>query len=78
MVEAQVKMFVLARVLLDGLGARLAAARRDERGQTAAEYLGIVVVVAVLITALVTTDIGSKIGTGVTNMIDKITSKGPQ
>lgn len=50
---------------------------RDDRGQTAAEYLGIVVVVAVIVGLLATTDIGDKIKAAILAQIDKISSKGP-
>ena len=52
-------------------------AARSDRGQTSFEYLGIVVVIALIIVALASdTDISSKIKDGITNSISKITSAG--
>lgn len=45
---------------------------RSDRGQTAAEYLGIVVVVAAIIAALAAAGFGAKIVGGINKMIDKI------
>ncbi|MDJ0342741.1 hypothetical protein QMK19_23495 [Streptomyces sp. H10-C2] len=45
----------------------------SDRGQTAFEYLGIAVVIAVIIGVLAgTTDIGTKVKEGITSMINKI------
>lgn len=45
----------------------------SDRGQTAFEYLGIAVVIAVIIGVLAgTTDIGTKVKNGITGVIDKI------
>jgi pilus assembly protein Flp/PilA len=44
----------------------------SERGQTAAEYLGIIVVVAAIIAVLATTSIGDTIKTKITDQINKI------
>ena len=57
---------------------RWAAIRRDERGQTAAEYLGIVVLVAAIIAALFTqTTIPKDIADAVSNAIKNITDRTP-
>jgi pilus assembly protein Flp/PilA len=45
--------------------------RSEDRGQTAAEYLGIVVVVALIIVAILGSDIDSKIADGISAQIDK-------
>jgi Flp pilus assembly pilin Flp len=47
---------------------------RDERGQTSAEYLGIIVVVAAIIIAIVgqATGISQKVVSGIGKAIDKI------
>lgn len=48
---------------------------RTDRGQTSFEYLGIAVVIAVIIGVLAsTTDIGDKVKSGITDMINKITT----
>jgi len=47
---------------------------RKDRGQTSFEYLGIAVVIAVIIGVLAsTTDIGDKVKSGITDMINNIT-----
>lgn len=56
--------------------AQLATRLRREDGQTAAEWLGIIVVVAVIVGVLATADIGQSLRTAVTNMITTITSGG--
>ena len=57
-----------------GLKDSLMDRAHDERGQTAAEYLGIIVVVAAIIIAIVgqATGISQKVVTGIGNAIDKI------
>lgn len=54
------------------MGERLSQRVGDERGQTAAEYLGIIVLVAAIIAGLFATDLGDKILTGITDSIDEI------
>jgi Flp pilus assembly pilin Flp len=44
----------------------------SERGQTAAEYLGVLVVVSVIIAAVATTDVGDKIKGFVNDIVGKI------
>ncbi|MDN3269907.1 hypothetical protein C1708_12015 [Streptomyces sp. DH-12] len=48
------------------------AARRDDRGQTAVEYLGIIAVVVAIVLAITGTDIGNTIYTAITNKIDEL------
>jgi Flp pilus assembly pilin Flp len=45
---------------------------RDSRGQTAAEYMGLLLVVAVIIGALATSGIGGKISGLANGMIDSV------
>jgi Flp pilus assembly pilin Flp len=52
----------------------LAARAREQRGQTAAEYMGILLIVAVIIGAIATSGIGGKISGLIGNMIDSISS----
>jgi pilus assembly protein Flp/PilA len=54
------------------LAHRFRSVARSERGQTAAEYLGIVVAVAALVGILATTDIGTAIKDAIMNQISKI------
>src|SRR4051812_44088073 len=49
-----------------------AGARRTERGQTTAEYLGVLVVVAAVIAALVLSGIGPAIADGVSRALCRI------
>jgi hypothetical protein len=49
---------------------------KDEKGQGTLEYLGIVIIAALLVTAVVTAVKGVDIGTTVTNQIKKITDLG--
>ena len=46
--------------------------QHDDRGQTAAEYLGIVVVIAIIITALAKTKAGDEISKGISEKIAHI------
>jgi hypothetical protein len=50
--------------------------RRDDRGQTAAEYLGIVVVIGAIIGVLATTEIGTTLKTAITTAIGKVATGG--
>ena len=44
----------------------------EQRGQTAAEYMGILLVVAVIIGALIAADVDGKIAKAAGDMVDKI------
>ncbi|MFF9338555.1 Flp family type IVb pilin [Streptomyces sp. NPDC014773] len=55
---------------------RLHLTSRGDRGQTAVEYLGIIVVVAAIIIAIAGTDIGSSIMDAITQKISEITGGG--
>ncbi|MBJ6634518.1 Flp family type IVb pilin [Streptomyces griseoincarnatus] len=48
------------------------ASRRDDHGQTAVEYLGIIAVVVAIVLAITGTDIGNTIYTAITNQIDEL------
>jgi hypothetical protein len=50
----------------------VAAIVRRERGQTAAEYMGVLLIVAAIIAAVVTSDVGDRIAGGVRGAICKI------
>ncbi|MEU1083156.1 hypothetical protein ABZ368_23505 [Streptomyces sp. NPDC005908] len=49
------------------------AARRDDRGQTAVEYLGIIAVVVAIVLAITGTDIGQTIFNAITDKITEVT-----
>ena len=61
---------------VDTVVAELAERRREERGQTAAEYMGILFVVALIIAALISADVPDKIGEAAASLIDKIANGG--
>jgi Flp pilus assembly pilin Flp len=61
--------------LLAAVG-RLRDRVRDESGQTAAEYLGIVAVIAVIIGILATSQIGETLRTNIVDLIDEIFAGG--
>ncbi|QER85274.1 MULTISPECIES: Flp family type IVb pilin [Streptomyces] len=48
------------------------AARRDDRGQTAVEYLGIIAVVVAIVLAITGTDIGQTIYQAIVDKIDEV------
>jgi Flp pilus assembly pilin Flp len=52
--------------------AALAERAREQRGQTAAEYMGILLIVALIIGALVSLDVDGKIKTAVGDFIENI------
>lgn len=45
---------------------------REQRGQTAAEYMGVLVLVAMIIAALVTLKVPQHVADGINNLIDDI------
>ena len=53
-------------------GVRLRNRVADQSGQTAAEYMGILLVVAVIIGALIAADVDGKIANAANEMVDKI------
>ncbi len=73
--EATRELGIHARVMLDNIVATLSERVRDQRGQTAAEYMGILLVVAVIIGAIATSGVGDKISGFIGDMIDSA-SKG--
>jgi len=54
----------------------LAQRARENRGQTAAEYMGVLLVVAAIITAVATSAIGDEIRTQAVNLVKKIAGGG--
>jgi len=65
-------LVTLEIMLTDGAERLRRRMANNDRGQTAAEYLGLIVVVAAIIAVLATTDIGNKIKTAISSQIDKI------
>lgn len=68
---AYLNLLVTSR--FEGLATRLEA---EEDGQTAAEYVGIIVIVAIIIGAIATTDIGGQIASGISSQIERILGSG--
>jgi Flp pilus assembly pilin Flp len=52
----------------------MAERAKDARGQTAAEYMGVLLLVALIIVAVVGTHIDTKIADAVTGAVEKITT----
>ncbi|MDC0773965.1 Flp family type IVb pilin [Streptomyces sp. HD] len=50
-----------------------ARAARNDKGQTAVEYLGIIAVVVAIVLAITGTDIGESIFEAITDKIDEVT-----
>ncbi|MEU1912126.1 Flp family type IVb pilin [Streptomyces massasporeus] len=50
-----------------------ARAARNDKGQTAVEYLGIIAVVVAIVLAITGTDIGNSIYTAITDQISEVT-----
>ncbi|MFF5974146.1 Flp family type IVb pilin [Streptomyces sp. NPDC012769] len=74
--DALLKALTKARVhAATWLEARAARARGD-RGQTAVEYLGIIVVVVAIVVAITGTDIGQSIKDAITRKIASLTGGG--
>jgi hypothetical protein len=63
-------------VALTGVGRALAERAREQRGQTAAEYMGILFIVALIIGALITAKVPSKIGDAAGTLVDEIADGG--
>ena len=59
-------------IQMHGAGVALRNRVESERGQTAAEYMGILLVVAVIIGALIAADVDGKIAKAANTMVDKI------
>jgi hypothetical protein len=50
----------------------------DERGQTAAEYIGIIIVIAGIIGAIAVSGIGSTITSGISEVIERVIDATPK
>ncbi|WP_369146225.1 Flp family type IVb pilin [Streptomyces sp. R44] len=70
--DAMLKALTKARVWWLG---DWATRRRGDRGQTAVEYLGIIVVVVAIVIAITGTDIGNSIKNAITQKIADLTGK---
>jgi Flp pilus assembly pilin Flp len=68
--ELGIRAWVALGSALHELGERA----REQRGQTAAEYMGILLIVAVIIGAIFSSGLGGKISNLIGTMIDHISS----
>ena len=59
-------------IQLHGAGVAVRNRVESERGQTAAEYMGILLVVAVIIGALIAANVDGRIADAANTMVDKI------
>jgi Flp pilus assembly pilin Flp len=71
--QSMLRLTVQAQTFFSGLMDSLAERMRREDGAAAIEYVGLVVIVAAIIVAILgkATDIGNKLATGISNQIDK-------
>jgi Flp pilus assembly pilin Flp len=72
---------IRARVALDDVAARgrgLVERGREQRGQTAAEYMGVLLLVSVIIAALVASPVGGWIADGVEKIVQEIAGGGEE
>ena len=72
MSELILKTSVMVQEMVKSVPERL----RDERAQTAAEYLGIIVVAALIITAIIGTGVAGTIAEGIKTQVEKIAGGG--
>jgi Flp pilus assembly pilin Flp len=63
-----------AFVGLQSFAKGLAERARESDGQTAAEYMGVLLVVSVIIAAVATTGVGGQIVSKMTHIVDQISS----
>ena len=66
------ELAIRTRIAMGDLAHAVGERAREQRGQTAAEYMGILLIVALIIGALVSLDVDGKIKTAVGDFIDNI------
>ena len=69
-----VSLYLYVTTAFDNLANHLR--NRDQKGQVAAEYLGVLVVVGGIVAALMTTNVGSTIGDHLKDVVTKIFNGG--
>jgi Flp pilus assembly pilin Flp len=74
--QKSVELAVRTENALVEMGEKLVARMREQRGQTAAEYLGVIVVIAVIVLALAKSKIGEEIGGKIKDLIGQIAGGG--
>lgn len=68
------ELSIRTRLMLDGMIERARSTVRGEGGQTAAEYMGIIIFVAAILTAIFALNIDDDIAKAIEAAIDKIKS----
>jgi len=66
------ELAIRTRIAMGNVAHAVGERAREQRGQTAAEYMGILLIVALIIGALVSLDVDGKIKTAVGDFIDNI------
>jgi hypothetical protein len=66
--NACIEAFVTSRSYLEGLAER----SKEDRGQTAAEYMGVLLLIAAIITGIVALKPGDTIGKAINELVGKI------
>ena len=66
------ELAIRTRIAMGNVAHAISERAREQRGQTAAEYMGILLIVALIIGALVSLDVDGKIKTAVGDFIDNI------
>jgi Flp pilus assembly pilin Flp len=69
------ELAIRARVAMHDVAGRareVAERSREERGQTAAEYMGVLLLVSLIIAALFTSSVGDWIKNGVSDLVDDV------
>ncbi len=70
--ETAIELQVRTLTGLQAFAERTMARMQEERGQTAAEYLGVLVVVSVIIALVSQTQVGSEISDAISSVVEKI------
>ena len=67
-----IQLYSTLHVLGVKFGESVRSRAKGDRGQTAAEYMGIIVIIAIIIAAIVTSNIGTDIAGKITTKIGEI------
>jgi Flp pilus assembly pilin Flp len=70
--DKSIELYVGLYSALESLGERMAERARENRGQTAAEYMGVLLVVSVIIAAVAQTGVGGTIARKLTSLVNLI------
>jgi Flp pilus assembly pilin Flp len=72
------ELAIRAWIALSGAGRAVAERARDQRGQTAAEYMGLLFVIALIIGALISVGVHETISREANNLINDISKGGKE